>query len=252
MTDICVICLDIAKDKDALYLLQCGCKAAWFHLHCENQWIDSTLTPLTCPTCRRIPLMITNYAFHYSVGTEQKILWFTYSASLLHGLFLAFFVSRWFPESMFLIMQNGWFLLTPFLFQTSFTNNWYLFHSRVFIFYTTVAILLGYSFWKSRYILFYEFSAAYYTIHILSFFHFLAFSLLVILESCSPYRPKVDPWIPYAISREVLHANIQYALVSSESTSRSAEGDEAGSLALSRGTADTLRRSQRLTRNHRG
>ncbi len=249
MTDVCVICLDPAKDKNALFLLHCGCKAAWFHLDCENKWMDATIAPLKCPTCRRHPKMITNYGFHYTVGPEQKILWLTYLASFVHGFYFALLSALWYPEANFLIIQNGCFLLAPFLFTTSYTNTWYLLHSRVQMVYTAASSFLAYSLWNHKQINYLEFYMAHHITHVLAFFHFFVFSLVTVIDSCSPHKPKLDPFDPYVISREISHVKIQYALVTPESTTGSTEGNE--TTLSSSLPADGLRRSQRLQRNHR-
>jgi len=71
----CCICLDTPTHKYPTYLLACGCSQAWFHLHCEEQWLNSLNDEyVRCPTCRRDVPFQNVYSFAYESGQEQQTL----------------------------------------------------------------------------------------------------------------------------------------------------------------------------------
>lgn len=247
MTDICLICLDEAKEKDALYLLHCGCKVGWFHLECENNWIDMSREPLKCPACRRQPSIHCTYAFHYSVGPDQSFLWITAGMVGAHTLFFASISYLYIGYAICLPFQTLILLLPPFMFRTSWDMNYYLFHIRLQILLTTLTTLYGLYFWSTRQMIYPDFVFFYNFFHIVSFIHVFFVNALSWFDSCSPTRTKVNPFEPYVISYEITHCQIQYALPSTEAVASAEERDEALTITAPVGA---VRRSQRLLGNH--
>jgi hypothetical protein len=246
MTDTCLICLEGPQEKNALYLLNCGCRVSWFHLDCENGWIDACRYPLKCPVCRRAPGILINYSFDYSLGPDQKLLWITLGLVALQAAFFAFFSYRWIGYAICLPFQNSILLLIPSFFVTSHTMNFYLFHSRLQIVLTMVSSLWSLHMWSGHRIQRYEFFFFFNFFYLLSFLHVALVLFISVLDAYSPHIQKVNAYEPYIISCEVSHVDIQRWLPSSEAITTPTEGHE--TLTTSAGT---LRRNQRLVRNHR-
>jgi hypothetical protein len=115
---VCCICLEPPLKRNPLYLIGCGCKAAWFHKECQDKWIhyNQADIPLSCPTCRRpVPLTYT-YSFSYEVGLSQK-------AMLITSLF--FFIesmANLYNNRYTMIAQSSTILFSPFIMSS--TYNW--------------------------------------------------------------------------------------------------------------------------------
>jgi hypothetical protein len=69
----CCICLEPPTSKYPIYLLACGCAQAWFHIECEQNWLNST-DEHKCPTCRQTVPFQTVYSFAYESGYDQQTL----------------------------------------------------------------------------------------------------------------------------------------------------------------------------------
>jgi hypothetical protein len=193
-TTICCICLD---PKLPLQRLACGCKAAWFHPECCSQWIYHADAPYGCPVCRRHIPMTTNYSFSYQAGAPQKHLW--HSLSLFGAEVVVCSLANtqivWiFP------FQSAAILLCPFILSSNQVYTYFLFHSSFLIFV------------KWSFTLFMSLSDStmqgFLLLRMLGYVHLFALYCLHLIQYQNRlygYRV-VDPFEPYAISRDLVVA----------------------------------------------
>ena len=209
-TPTCCICLEGIHDGESMYLLACGCKISWFHMACENQWLNSYEYPYSCPTCRRIVPMKTNYSFSYYAGNDQKILWNVLVMATVEGISMGFSQISW-----ILPAQTAVILATPFVIYSNRSLSYFL-HCVFSKFIMQYLIIL-----------FVQIKMPYYSALILAQNIGGLQIFLIFLTHYVNYRSDglgyvwVDPYIPYAISREVLHASLITKPVAS-----ALEGDE--------------------------
>jgi hypothetical protein len=197
----CVICLDEPNDDAPLLLLACGCRIGWFHEPCEHQWIHSQRDmPYACPACRRPVPMITNYSFSYHAGDEQKYLAHTL---LLTSFSLVYFSTVSFIQYKYLFtlpLQQVLILTFPFLRKSWHDLTYFLFHARVHL------CVTSFCYWMA--LLDRPGSSLFVSTVFVGYLHLLAIYLVHIVEwqNHAPFRR--DPFLPYAISREVLHVEL--------------------------------------------
>ena len=185
----CCICLD---NTFPMQRLACGCKSTWFHPNCCSQWIYYSNPPYYCPVCRRNIPMNTNYSFSYEAGEEQKHLWYSlavYATELVSctiASLLGYKIVWIFP------FQSAAILLCPFIISSNKKYTYFLFNSTSLIFVKGIFMLImDDSILQIR-------TLSYAHIFILYILHFIQYQ-----SSLYGYRT-VDPFQPYAISRELL------------------------------------------------
>jgi hypothetical protein len=180
-----------------MYLLACGCKISWFHMTCENQWLNSYEYPYSCPTCRRVVPMKTNYSFSYEAGNDQKMLWNILTMATVEGVSMGFTEISW-----ILPAQTAVILATPFIIYSNRTFSYFL-HcvlSKMIIQYLILLIV--------------QIKLPYYSALVLAQNVGGLQIFLIFLTHYVNYRSGregyawIDPYMPYAISREVLHARL--------------------------------------------
>lgn len=193
----CCICLENTLGPgDYMTLLACGCKVAWFHRTCEANWIDNAEFPYTCPTCRRAVPMITNYSFFYSAGDDQKHLWYMTAAAVIEAFL---FYRTWAA----IPIQTVCILGTPFIIVS---NRQFPYFLGIVQAKMIVQVIL-FSFNK---VLTIPIEDSY---PIVSNFGFTLIFLMFVQHyvdyiSRSVDYIHIDPFTPYAISREIKHAGL--------------------------------------------
>ena len=195
MADVltCLICLDPAKRKIPLYLLDCGCKISYFHLPCEREWINHQEYPYNCPACRRLVPMKTNYSFSIYAGADQLYLWHTIGLLVLEGLIsciLEFYIMPLISLSI---------LTIPFIVRSRHNLNFFIWHLRSQLYYTAFFLCLISLQRKIDRDFYYG------NLYILGYSHLFTIYLVHFIV-----RPEygVDTFEPYAISREIYHISI--------------------------------------------
>lgn len=184
----CCICLE-GPEKDNLYLIACGCKQGWFHASCEGQWLNTYKYPYSCPTCRRPVPFKTVYSFLYSSGEEQEFLHKTLKAVMAEIILFGFQ-----EKTSFLPSQTIIILTMPFIIRSHHT----LPHFLRCIWIKNICQYLFLSFITNDISLnFVKYMGIAYT-GLMYFSHYTQY-----VESAKV----VDPLQPYAIYREVIHAD---------------------------------------------
>ena len=238
----CCICLETATIKESIQLLGCGCKVAWFHQSCENNWITNTEYPYSCPTCRRNVPMFCNYSFSYELGPEQRLFWTAMILLSLESIICGLAFLAKVPIVECFPFQSASILLTPFIIPSNKTYQYYLYHTIMQIYSKFGLIVLFYN--KDTYTSLLEIILifSYTQIICVYLFNFLIFTKV----------EKINSLIPFAISSEIVHA----ALIT-KTTADTLERDK-GALLLSPLTATALlsattpnRRSLRLQERQR-
>jgi hypothetical protein len=114
----CCICLEPPLKKNPLYLIGCGCKAAWFHKECQDKWLTHSQAniPLICPTCRRPVPLTYNYSFSYDTGLPQKALMITSFIFLIESMMNIYYTQYT------MITQSSTVMFFPFILSS--THNW--------------------------------------------------------------------------------------------------------------------------------
>ncbi len=115
----CIICLDSPQQDKPLFLLQCGCRTAWFHTSCETIWIEHLQPsdfPPKCPTCRREIEFQFKYSFSYKDGVNQRYLWWI-SSLVLCELFMCsvFSFDKLLNQAWYLPAQTAYIVSLPFI-----------------------------------------------------------------------------------------------------------------------------------------
>lgn len=115
---VCCICLEPALKRNPLYLIGCGCKVAWFHKECQDNWVTYSQAniPLICPTCRQAVPLTYNYSFSYHTGIPQKALWLTSIVFFIESMMNLYYTQYT------MIVQSSTMLFFPFIFSS--TRNW--------------------------------------------------------------------------------------------------------------------------------
>lgn len=188
----CCICLD---ESLPVQRLACGCKSAWFHPDCCSQWITHSQYPYACPVCRRSVPMKTNYSFSYEAGLPQQHFWnclgifgIETTVCSIASMIMNVPIVGVFP------VQSASILVCPFVLKSNHTYTYFLFHSTIMIFTKGVFIFLSRGDEEGLLLLR---LLAYVHIFILYFLHYVQYQ-----NRLYGYTP-VDPFEPYAISREL-------------------------------------------------
>lgn len=223
----CCICLD---NKFPMQRLGCGCKSTWFHPECCSQLIYYSNPPYYCPVCRRNIPMNTNYSFSYDAGKEQKLLWQSLAVYATE-LVVCTIASLQGSEIVWIFpFQSAAILLCPFIISSNKIYNYFLFNSTFLIFVKGIFMLITRSSDSilQRFIL----------IRILAYSHiFILYIMHLIQYQSSLYGYHVvDPFQPYAISRE---------LVITETTTDTLERDVPLTATADRGRRHRHRRRRR-------
>jgi hypothetical protein len=115
---VCCICLEPALKRNPLYLIGCGCKLAWFHKECQDNWVTYSQAniPLICPTCRQAVPLTYNYSFSYDTGIPQKALCLTSIVFFIESMMNLYYTQYT------MIVQSSTMLCFPFIFSS--TRNW--------------------------------------------------------------------------------------------------------------------------------
>jgi hypothetical protein len=187
----CCICLE-GPEKEAMFLIACGCKGGWFHGSCEDKWVDTYKYPYSCPTCRRPVPFKTVYSFLSSSGEEQKFLQRTLKA-IVTEIFLFGFQEK----TSFLPSQTIAILTMPFIIRSNHTLPDFL--RCILVKNICQYILLGFTSNEVSLNLVKYMGFVY--IGLMYFSHYTQY-----MDRAIPYIV-VDPLQPYAIYREVIHAD---------------------------------------------
>lgn len=178
--------------------LGCVCKSTWFHPDCCSQWIYYSNPPYYCPVCRGNIPMNTNYSFSYDAGEEQKQLW-ECLAVYATELVICTIASLQGSEIVWIFpFQSAAILLCPFIISSNKIYTYFLFNSTSLIFIKGTFMLIMRDSILQRFIL----------IRTLAYAHLFILYILHLIQyqsSLYGYRA-VDPFQPYAISRELLIA----------------------------------------------
>ncbi len=241
---VCCICLAEPREKNPLFLISCGCKGAWFHTECENNWIDWGGNPLLCPVCRRIRLVKKYYGFHWSIGEIQHyycrcilmsgIEFFFYTYESLTGVQHAIAV----PAITLL------FLLLPFIFRTQKPYSYYIANTHLHNFYSIFSYAAANVLVKTKNLSKYEYPLLMNITIIMSSIH-LVYIMMDFLITCAMREKAPDCFHEFIISRDIVHVNI---LRITESAPDSRESDEGGGSLV---TAETIVRDIRIARHAR-
>ena len=141
--------------------------------------------------------MKTNYSFSYYAGEDQKLLWNILAIATLEGITLGFSNISW-----ILPAQTAVILATPFVIYSNRSLSYFL-HCALSKFIMQYLILF-----------FVQIKMPYYSALILAQNVGGLQIFLIFLTHYVNYRSEgggyawVDPYIPYAISREVLHSRL--------------------------------------------
>ncbi len=230
---VCCICLESPKIDSPLKLINCGCKGAWFHDPCLHTWAGHARTlPYTCPTCRRIVPLKTNYSFHYQGGDEQQYLWHT--LGLFVGEVICVLASSMRKELYILPFQTSAIFLQPFMMPSGQTYPYFLFHVRLryYVLLCDIALCLGNEYSLQQKVVLLTFPG---------YLHLVTLWLVAILnvQHRHPLLHR-DIFEDYAISREILIA---------ETSADARERDEGG--ATPAGHSPEGRRGGRRHRHNR-
>jgi hypothetical protein len=200
----CIICLEEPKQNDPLFLLACGCRVSWFHQLCEYAWLsEARVFPYSCPTCRRPIPMITNYSFSYWAGEDQHYLYHTLG---IYSLYFLYFIGASFIQYRhfyILGLQEGVILTMPFVLSCWNDISYYLFHVRFHIVSTTFMYTVSFLEVpeKKEFLYTLVLIVGYFHLGILYLVHFQE------IQNRPAYLIRRDPFAPYAISRELIHAD---------------------------------------------
>lgn len=188
MDEVCCICLDPPNKDDPLLLLSCGCKVALFHKACEIKWTDNLPidTPIKCLICKREPIMKLNYCFAYDVGYPQKILWTT---SLVFALELP--LALYYNTSI-IFLQGSFIILYPFVAPFSYDLTYFLANYITMISMNILFLFVYGTNLKSTTIILHRF-----------------LYMAVIFFHINTHK-KINPLIPFVISREITYAKIAW------------------------------------------
>lgn len=223
---ICCICLEASRP---IQRLGCGCKVAWFHPNCCEQWLSYTSEPYACPTCRRPIPMKTNYCFSYQAGIPQQHLWHSLAIFGIELSACAAATVSGTPVVWIFPVQSASILLCPFVLYSNQIYTYFLFHSTFMIFVKGICICLcsGVDSLLPVYLL----------LRMISYIHISIIYLLHFIQHQNRfygYR-HVDTLEPYAISRD-----LKLVELITEAPTDALEGDEL-----------TLSSGRRRRRNHR-
>lgn len=207
---VCIICLEEATPDNPLWLLKCGCKTGWFHSSCEGMWLSSiTSGSILCPACRRVVQLKTNYCLIYTAGPEQFRLWVC-SLGLTGELFYACVGAALGYRNLLYLPASSAILLTlPFVSpRLIWTFDNYVIH-----------LLIHFGLESSIFFLCFLQNSPYHQVIDLQLIsaglHFFIIYLIHIVECQNAGRlvkTYQDLFSPYAISREILHADILFAI----------------------------------------
>lgn len=200
--EVCCICLD---DTLPIQRFACGCKAAWFHSSCCSQWIDSTSSPYSCPVCRRYIPMTTNYSFSYQAGDSQKHLWHCLVVYLTEVILCTIATLQGIELVWIFPVQSAAILLCPFILSSNNTYDYFLFHSTFLISVKGVYILLIHSADTLLPGILFLRTLSYIHLIVLYSLHFIQYQNRFYIYNV------VDPFEPYAISRDILIAETLYS-----------------------------------------
>ena len=184
----CCICLE-GPEKEAMFLIACGCKGGWFHGSCEDQWLDTYKYPYSCPTCRRHAPFNTVYSFLSSSGEEQKFLHKTLKAVAAEIILFGFQ-----EKTSFLPSQTLAILTMPFIIRSNHT----LPHFLQCIWVKNICQYIFLSFITNET-----------SLNIIKYTG-IAYIGLMYFSHYTQYVDRaraLDPLQPYAIYREVIHAD---------------------------------------------
>ena len=185
MEDTCIICLDPPLPNSPLLLLACGCKISWFHRPCELRWLSTCQSPISCPVCKRIVPLDTNYCFHPKAGPVQSIFWNVI-------LFTPFEFLIW----NILPVQTVLFICIPFMIKSEQSLEFFICHAYIkqLLVFSTYFIDLR----------------LFPVILFCTCFHvFVVFLIQVNSYITIDFIPR-NPLAPFAISRQIRHAAITY------------------------------------------
>jgi hypothetical protein len=185
----CCICLE-GPEKDNLYLIACGCKQGWFHASCEDQWLDTYKYPYSCPTCRSPVPLKTVYSFLSSSGEQQKFLQSTLKAVVTEIVLFGFQEKTYFLPS-----QTIAILIIPFMIRSNHTLPDFL----QCIWVKNVCQYIFLSFITNEA-----------SLNLVKYTGMLYIALMYFSHYTTQYldrTPVLDPLQPYAIYREVIHAD---------------------------------------------
>ena len=174
-----------------MYLIACGCKSGWFHVLCESQWLNAYKYPYSCPTCRRPVPFTTIYSIWYSSGEEQQFLHKTLKTVAAEIVLFGFQ-----EKTAFLPSQTLAILTMPFIIQSNHTLPNFLRCIWVknicqYLFLSLMSDDVSLSFIKYTGVIY---------IALICFSHYTQY-----MNRAIPYIV-VDPLQPYAIYREIVHA----------------------------------------------
>lgn len=147
--------------------------------------------------------MITNYSFSYWAGEEQQYLYNTLLLSLLYSIYTigASFIHHKYLYT--LSLQQCAILTIPFVVSSWNDVSYFLFHARFHIVSSGLMYSLSFLEEEQKRDILYQYTLIVGYIHlaVLYLVHFQE------LQNRPAFLVRKDPFSPYAISREVLHAD---------------------------------------------
>ena len=203
MSTKCCICLDTAN-SESIKLLGCGCQSAWFHASCENAWLSSSEYPYSCPTCRRNVPFTTNYSFSYYAGPDQKTLWFVMICLIIETIISSS------TQTFTISLQSYALMTTPFVIYSNQYMPYYIFQTLVRMYFNIFIIISQRHSYETIKMVGYLYIFTIYSIH------FIQYRLQV--------HVSVEPLLPYAISREIIHVKELIAEPSADTLERLPRG----------------------------
>jgi hypothetical protein len=241
---ICCICLDEPNETSPLFLIACGCKGAWFHTECENNWIDWGGNPLLCPVCRRIPIITKYYGFHWSIGDIQHYYWRSLFMCSLELLFYTYESFTGVHYAISVPAMSFLFLTMPFILPTHKPYSYYIFNTHMHNFYTLFSYCSANFLVKAKSLSLYEYPLLINVTIIMSFIHYIyvAFDFFI---TCAMGDTTPDCFHEFVIGRDILHVN---TLRITETATDTREGNESGSRRIARWSRGGR---QTRSRNHR-
>lgn len=232
---VCCICLAEPKEKNPLFLIACGCKGAWFHTDCENNWIDWGGNPLLCPVCRRIPNIQKEYSFHWSVGDIQQYYWRCIGISGIEICLYTYEACTGLNYALAIPSVAVLLLLLPFVFATNKPYSYYMFNINLHNFYSIFSYTMLNFLMKSKIVSRYDYPLLINFTVVMSSIHFF-YIFLDFLVACAAIDKTPDCFHEFIIGRDIVHLQ---TLRIAESAADTREGDEGRRLMVLSTTSET-------------
>ncbi len=203
----CIICLDSPQQGKSLFLLQCGCRTAWFHESCESTWIKHLQPsdfPPKCPTCRRGIDFEFEYSFFYGIN-QRYFLWIF--SLVICELFMCsvFSFDKLLHQAWYLPAQTAYILLLPFIIPSKNDLLYFLHQLRYRYLVFSAAWFIHVLKYKQLLSLYPD-----NTINLLiifGFLHTLALTLHEVQNYCSHDHYRVEPFISFVTGYTLIHCD---------------------------------------------